>query len=79
MATLLGTKERIAASTCATAAEASVLQDDGRGADGLMRRARATELMLEAEVLGYDDEGAIDDWAVPSALLSARARELKGS
>jgi hypothetical protein len=32
--------------------------------------------MLEAIELGFDDEGIVQEWAVPPELLSPRARSL---
>jgi hypothetical protein len=76
LATLCGTPERVAAVALALAAEGQVAADTGDATAALLKRAKATELMLEAIELGYDDEGAIDEWSVPAELLSPRARSL---
>lgn len=76
MAKLLGAPERTASVARLLAAEASVIEYED-ATTALLKRAKATELMLEAVAEGFDDEGVIEEWAVPHSLLSTRAQGLR--
>lgn len=75
MATLLAAAERAAGLAHLVAAESDLREDTPT--EALLLKAKATELMLEAIEMGYDDDGEVEAWAVPDVLLSERARALK--
>ncbi|MEQ9502554.1 MAG: hypothetical protein RIT81_37130 [Deltaproteobacteria bacterium] len=77
MASILASKERVAAVASLLAAEAELKADDP--VESMLKKAKATELMLEAIAQGYDGAEQIEAWAVPESMLSPRARELRAA